>query len=178
MTMADTASFVRLLLGFCSLILLSDWPYARITVLGITVIAAGADLLDGYLARKHGTVSNFGIFIDLTADKVFVCSILVVLSMEGTVPVWMTVAILSREFVVMGSRSYAAAEGFVLPAQFWGKLKTNFLFASIFAALLRSPLAYWLLLVSIVLAYVSCIDYAKKVRSHVSKRSNPGSPRI
>ena len=42
--------------------------------LGATVLfAAGAitDTLDGRLARRYGQVSQLGVFLDLTADKVF-----------------------------------------------------------------------------------------------------------
>mgnify|MGYP003623059019 CR=1 FL=1 len=87
-------------------------------------LASITDLLDGYLARRMKVVSSFGVFLDLTADKVFVSAILIGLVQIGLVPAWIVVIIVSREFLVTGLRSMAAAMGKVIPAGMWGKQKT------------------------------------------------------
>jgi CDP-diacylglycerol--glycerol-3-phosphate 3-phosphatidyltransferase len=87
-------------------------------------IAAFTDFLDGYLARKHGLITNFGKLMDPLADKVLMCSAFVILARHGQIPAWVVIALLSREFLVTGLRLLATSQGRVLAADSWGKLKT------------------------------------------------------
>lgn len=95
--------------------------------LGATVLfAAGSvtDTLDGRIARRYHLVSRLGVFLDLTADKVFVAAALIALVQVGVVPAWIVIVIVAREFLVSGLRSLAAAQGVVIAAGRWGKQKT------------------------------------------------------
>ena len=98
------------------------WAYLLATVL--FVLGAITDFLDGYLARRFKLVSPLGVFLDLTADKIFVVAILVALVQVSLVPAWIVGIIVVREFLVTGLRSMAAAKGRVIPAGIWGKQKT------------------------------------------------------
>lgn len=88
------------------------------------VIASITDYLDGYLARKHGLVTDFGKLMDPLADKILTGSVFIVLSTLGAVPAWVTIVIIAREFLVTGLRLLATAEGAVLAADNLGKWKT------------------------------------------------------
>jgi len=88
------------------------------------VAASVTDFLDGYLARKHNLVSNFGKIMDPLADKVLVYSAFCLMVEDGTVPGWMLIVILAREFVIAGMRTVAASEGIVIAAAMSGKIKT------------------------------------------------------
>ena len=90
------------------------------------VIAAISDWFDGYFARKYGLVTPLGKLLDPVADKVLVCSAFVYLSAgEGGCPVWVTVLILAREFLITGLRQIAIEAGQVLAADQLGKWKTG-----------------------------------------------------
>jgi len=89
------------------------------------VIAAISDFVDGYLARKMGLVTPMGKLMDPLADKILVGSAFVYLSAEGLCPVWITVMILAREFLVTGLRQIAVEAGQVLAADRLGKWKTT-----------------------------------------------------
>jgi len=89
------------------------------------VIAAISDFVDGYLARKMGLVTPMGKLMDPLADKILVGSAFVYLSAEGLCPVWVTVMILAREFLVTGLRQIAVEAGQVLAADRLGKWKTT-----------------------------------------------------
>tara|TARA_R110002096_G_scaffold16106_28_gene55170 strand:- start:2369 stop:2950 length:582 start_codon:yes stop_codon:yes gene_type:complete len=87
-------------------------------------VAAFTDFLDGYLARKHNLITNFGKLMDPLADKVLMCAGFVLLSEIGLIPGWLVVAILTREFLVTGLRLIAAGDGKVVSADKLGKQKT------------------------------------------------------
>src|SRR5438105_7220543 len=123
--MPNLLSFSRIvatILVFVLAILNQPWSFLIATV--VFFLASMTDLLDGYLARRYHLVSPLGVFLDLTADKVFVSAILIALVQIGLVPAWIVVIIVTREFLVTGLRSMAAAKGKVIPAGMWGKQKT------------------------------------------------------
>ncbi len=97
------------------------WGYAAAAVL--LFVMAISDMLDGKLARKYGVVSPLGVFLDTTSDKIFVAAALIPLSEIGMLSSWITWVIISRDALISGLRSYAAAEGVVIAAGQWGKQK-------------------------------------------------------
>ncbi len=105
-------------------LVLINSPWAFLTSFVLFVLASVTDFFDGYLARRFKVVSSLGVFLDLTADKVLVCAILIALVQIGLVPAWIVFIIVTREFLVSGLRSMAAARGHVIPAGMWGKQKT------------------------------------------------------
>lgn len=98
--------------------------------LGLGLLAALTDLVDGRLARKHDARSAFGEFADPLADKLFVLSALITLAAveyapgQPVVPFWLTLVILWRELLVTGLRAYAAHRNRSVPASRLGKAKT------------------------------------------------------
>ena len=98
------------------------------------IVLCATDFVDGHIARKTGTVSDLGKFLDPIADKVVVAIMLflviahragleafpyntLVISLCGGL-------ILSRELIVGAFRSIAAKKGLVLAADIYGKVKT------------------------------------------------------
>ena len=90
----------------------------------VFVIASLTDYVDGCIARKYDMVSAFGKFLDPLADKLLVTAALCVFVERGLVSVWVLFIITVREFVVTGVRLVAAADGTVIAASMWGKIKT------------------------------------------------------
>ncbi len=102
--------------------------YFELTSLFIFIIAAFTDWLDGYLARKWDVVSTFGKFFDPLADKILVNSVLIIFTVFGRIPVWITLIFIIRDFLVDGIRMQMASKGNTLAAQKYGKYKTFFQF--------------------------------------------------
>jgi CDP-diacylglycerol--glycerol-3-phosphate 3-phosphatidyltransferase len=91
--------------------------------LGVFLVAAFTDLLDGYLARRWNQITTVGMLLDPIADKLLISSSLIALVQVHRVPGWMAVLIIGREFAVSGLRSIAAAEGYMIKAGELGKSK-------------------------------------------------------
>lgn len=116
----------RLILTILFVAVLSiPFPFSRSMALILFGIAALTDFLDGYLARKHGMITNFGKLMDPLADKVLMCAGFVMMAEFHLIPGWVIIAILAREFLVTGLRLLASSEGKVLAAESLGKHKTT-----------------------------------------------------
>lgn len=147
-------------------------PYARLVGAFIFVLASLTDWLDGYLARKNGLVTNFGKIMDPLADKMLVTAALLCLTAEGTASSWISIIILSREFIVSGVRIAAAAEGNVIAASWWGKIKTVWQMISIIIALVfgGSVFVSVCLWIAALLTVISGIDYLVKNAKYLSMK--------
>ena len=121
-------------------LILLNQPAAYLIATILFVAGSVTDTLDGRLARKYQVVSSLGVFLDLTADKVFVSAALIALVQVSIVPAWIVIVIVSREFLVSGLRSLSAARGVVIPAGPWGKQKTLLTLLSIGGILLARGL--------------------------------------
>lgn len=103
---------------------------------GVFALAAFTDFLDGYIARKYNLVTDLGKFLDSTADKVLVLSSLVLMMDLKVIPYpWggiCSIIIIAREILISCLRMVAAAKGYVMAADKWGKIKTILQDVSIF----------------------------------------------
>ncbi len=98
-----------------------DRPILGALIFGVASIT---DFLDGYLARRTGQITKFGIILDPIADKFLVISALILLVDMARLSAWIAIAIIVREFLVTGLRAVALARDIVIPAELGGKLKT------------------------------------------------------
>ncbi len=112
----------------------------------IFIVLAASDAVDGYVARQRNEVTTFGKFIDPLADKLLVTAALVALVDLDRIPSWVALVIVSRELVVSGLRMVAIAEGRVIAASHWGKVKTILQIVAIVAFLLKGSTTLDLLL--------------------------------
>jgi CDP-diacylglycerol---glycerol-3-phosphate 3-phosphatidyltransferase len=134
---------------------------------GIFIAAMTTDWFDGRVARSRGHTSPFGSLLDPVADKLLVLTVLIMLIDRGVFPGWMVAAIVAREFLVSGLRLAAIERGVVMQARDLGKLKTwsQATAAAIggFAAAgaWSTSVAWWALLVALILTWISGLDYAR-----------------
>ena len=126
----------------------------RVVANVIFIVASLTDLFDGKIARKYNLVTNFGKFMDPLADKLLVCSALIV------------IIIISREFIISGFRLVAADNGIVIAASYWGKFKTTFQMIAVILMIFNIPalktVTFIMLAAAVVLTIVSLVDYVAK----------------
>lgn len=109
---------------FIVLLLLTNCLAGYIAAAVFFTAASLTDFYDGYLAKKHGAISNFGKIMDPIADKVLILAIFGALAHLGIVAWWMVICIAVREVAVTASRLAAMAAGEVQAAEVAGKIKT------------------------------------------------------
>ena len=135
--------------------------------LAIFCIASLTDFFDGYLARKHNLVTNFGKFMDPLADKLLVCAAMICLVEMGLIPAWVVIIIMSREFIISGFRLIASDNNVVIAASYWGKFKTVFQMVMICLMIANlggvfvviTQVVMW---IAVALTIISLVDYLIK----------------
>ena len=105
----------------------------------LAFIAAWTDFFDGRLARKWDVSTKTGAFLDTIADKLFVTCIFIGFTYIDRVSIWVTVMLISREFIVTGLRGLAGNEGKLIPPSPLGKIKASLQFWSIGFVLMDFP---------------------------------------
>lgn len=156
-----------LLVPILVVVLLTKFDGKEFVGLGLFLLAALTDFLDGYLARRWNLVTRFGQLLDPAADKILIAAAFVSLvELDSRVtPSWMVVAILAREFAVNALRSHAAAEQVVIPAGVSGKIKTGAQIVAISLLIIYNqlgefshlaPISLW---VAVIVTLYSGIEY-------------------
>ena len=193
MTVADQLTVARICAApLIVLLFVVDFTHHDYWATALFAVAMATDWLDGRLARRSGRTSALGSLLDPIADKVLVMSVLIVLVGRDAFPGWMVAAIVAREFLVSGLRLAALERGTVLKARDLGKLKTwsQAVAAGVggltAAGAFDDTVAWWTLLVALVLTWVSGLDYARLapglLRSTPTAQGGsaalPGSPAV
>jgi CDP-diacylglycerol--glycerol-3-phosphate 3-phosphatidyltransferase len=146
-------------------LLLTKGENMDLWAVGVFLLAAVTDLLDGYLARKRAQITTLGILLDPIADKLLTSAAFISLVELQLVPAWMVVIIVGREFAVSGLRAIASAEGWVLEASELGKTKMVFQVVAITVIVLERryppvhPLGEVLLWMVVLFAVASAVQY-------------------
>ena len=99
--------------------------------LGILIVSAFTDWLDGYLARRLGQYSRLGELLDPMADRLYVIAALVALYLRNILPFWVVLALIARDVAMMLLLIYLKRFGYTgVPVHFVGKAATmNLLYA-------------------------------------------------
>jgi CDP-diacylglycerol--glycerol-3-phosphate 3-phosphatidyltransferase len=124
--------------------------------------ASATDALDGYLARARNSITSFGKLMDPIADKLLVIAALFALVSLDRLEAWIAMVIVTRELAVTVTRMGATAQGVIIPAAGWGKVKTIVQVGAIFFLIAFDPTPLWvdlLVYAAVAVTVVSGIDY-------------------
>ncbi|BFU44344.1 CDP-alcohol phosphatidyltransferase family protein [Krasilnikovia sp. MM14-A1004] len=98
-TIPNIISFARLL-GVPLFLYLLLVPHADVAALVVLALGGTTDWVDGYVARRTGSVSRLGELLDPFADRLYILATLIGFTVREVVPWWLTVALLAREAVL------------------------------------------------------------------------------
>ena len=170
LNLANTLTALRVLLvPVFVVVLLQDGGHQdgwRWAAWGVFAVAATTDTIDGRVARRRGTVTNFGKIADPIADKALTGATLISLSELGDMPWIVTVVILTREIGVTLLRFWVIRHG-VIAASRGGKAKTlclNFGMGMIvlpFHGFLQF-VAESLMAAGVTIALITAVDYLNR----------------
>ena len=143
------------------------------------VIAASSDFVDGYIARKHNLVTDFGKVADAIADKILVNGLLVILAFERNIPVIVPVVIITRDTITDSIKMIVGNKGKAVGASILGKIKTAFMMVGLTLTLFYNlPFEIWsinvseiLIIIATVLSVVSGVEYYAKSKDIIFKDS-------
>jgi CDP-diacylglycerol--glycerol-3-phosphate 3-phosphatidyltransferase len=124
-------------------VMFSQMRFHQTIALAFFIAGGISDFLDGYLARRHKLITNFGILMDPLADKIMVCSAFIAFVGLKLMPAWMVVIIVARELAITGLRLLAASKQVVLAAEGYGKHKTISQIVAIISILIGLSYKQW-----------------------------------
>ena len=181
MNLANKITLLRILMVPLIIVLLYfEGPVFCFLAACAFAFASATDWVDGYIARRWNMVTSMGKFLDPLADKVLICSVLIMFVHLEWVAAWVVIIMVCRELVVTGLRAIASDEGIVLAADKFGKAKTVLQICAIIPMTLHYPywgyelwrIGEWLLYLAMLMAVFSCINYCVgfygKQRKHAS----------
>lgn len=169
---ANAVTMVRVaLVPIFAILVMQDNTALRLSGVGVFLLAALTDKLDGYLARSRNLITSFGKIADPIADKALVLTALIVLTVLGIVPWWVPAIIIVRELGITVLR-FAMLRRAVMAASAGGKLKTVLQITAITALLVpwqditgegwadAVVVVSWVVLIAaIVVTTVTGVDY-------------------
>jgi cardiolipin synthase len=69
----------------------------------VFMLAGISDAADGFLAKRYGWNTELGAYLDPIADKALLVTIYVTLGLAGHLPVWLVIAVVSRDILIVGA---------------------------------------------------------------------------
>jgi cardiolipin synthase len=196
-SVANLITIVRLALVpfFFATLVGGDGERSRIAAFAIYAIAASTDWIDGQIARRTHTVTQFGKIVDPLVDRLLLASGVVGLYLIGVLPAWIPIVLVLRDVYLLYGSYVLERHRVILPVSWLGKVTTAVLltgFSSLIAGwpevpgagLVRSdwlpgldggtaPLGIWFVYVGIVLSLSAAVQYtivARRARAEALAR--------
>ena len=131
-------------------------------------VASATDWLDGHIARKYNLITDFGKLMDPLADKLMVCTALIMQGINGTFPVIAIIIVVIKELVMIYGSSYMLAHDVVVYANIWGKLaQCSFILALVLSfwhtefTAMNFPIDRVCLWIAVAIAVIALVDYTR-----------------
>ena len=166
---ALTIARLALIPVFVVLVLDADhgysWPAA------VVFAAAGiTDQVDGFLARRWHVESQFGKIADPLADRLMIDAAVVLLWIEGRLPLAALGVILARDILLVAGYKLVVPRGYDFEVNLLGKAATWVLYASLALTMVTregTSWPLWLFWAGVALALAAALQYVLKARSEV-----------
>lgn len=161
------------------------WGERYAEALGLFVVAAVSDGLDGFLAKRFGWTSELGKFLDPLADKLLLVAMFITTTWCGLVPWWLAAAVIARDVSIgLGALVYRLWFGPLRGRPTWiSKANTAMQLAYILAVILRAgfdvpprEVVDALAVIAFVTTVASGADYMRIFTSRAWATTTGGTP--
>lgn len=156
LTASNSLSFIRAPLAF---LFLQEDPLLRILAILLAMIT---DSIDGYVARRSKSVSQFGTILDPAMDKFFVYFAMIALFFENRMAPWEVAAMLSRDFFLCLYGLLMIASGrwkqVVFRAIRWGKITTGLQFVVLIGLVMEITFPWYLFASFILMGWLAFLE--------------------
>jgi cardiolipin synthase len=126
----------------------------------ILVLAGLTDILDGYIARKKGQITQLGIMLDPLADKTMMMVVVLSLVFENLIPWEAAAAMFIREVgMIISSAVFHFRGKLTVPANLMGKLTTVLYYFAILFIVLEMNFALTFLWTVIIFSFITSTIY-------------------
>ncbi len=158
--------------------------FLRFVALGVFLLAALSDFIDGYIARVKGQKTKFGSIIDPLADKLLLITSFICLYTknnihpEALLPLWVILTIISRDVIILLGAIiiYLLKQDLNINPSAFGKFTTFSQMGTIIAFLLRLDFVNIIWNIAVVFTIISGIDYLRKgvlILNTIDVKANP-----
>lgn len=162
LSLSNSLSFLRAPLAFLFLI---DNISCRLLAIFLAMLT---DSIDGYLARKRRTTTQFGAILDPAMDKFFVFFALGILLVEKKLELWQGCSMVARDFSLCIFGLYVSLSGqwhaYACKSLRWGKVSTALQFLVLISLTLgyKSPSYLYIIFILFgVLAFIELLSMKK-----------------
>jgi CDP-diacylglycerol---glycerol-3-phosphate 3-phosphatidyltransferase len=167
--MLSLSNALSLLRAPLALLFLMEKPIFRLTAI---ILAMITDSIDGYLARRLRSVTQFGTILDPAMDKFFVFFALGVLTLQGCLQSWQACAMISRDFFLCLFALYLGVAGKWQNYEFrsirWGKITTALQFFVLIGLSLRISFPWYIYCLFIISGCLAFIELCLLKRTQKS----------
>ena len=125
-SVANLITIVRLVLVpiFFVVLMDADGERSRLAAFVIYAIAGSTDWIDGQLARRTHTVTQFGKIVDPLVDRLLLASGVLGLYLIGELPLWVPIVLVVRDMYLLYGAFVLERYRVILPVTYIGKLTT------------------------------------------------------
>jgi CDP-diacylglycerol---glycerol-3-phosphate 3-phosphatidyltransferase len=110
--MANLITIGRLGLLFITIALIYTRSFPIVALMAVVIaIVFISDALDGFVARRRGSTSNFGAVLDIAGDRVVENALWIVFAHLGMIGVWAPLLVMTRGFLVDTMRGVGYTKG-------------------------------------------------------------------
>ena len=153
--------------------LTKDSSFHRILTLSLMIVAIISDSLDGYVARKLKQESALGKILDPVADKFWIGSVAVAVTILRDFPWWAMVFIIFRDTgILIGGILMVERWTVITSSNIWGKATSFFQAVSVIAYAFELPFRTYPLTVALVFTGVSAMSYVMEFYKLAIEESN------
>lgn len=145
--------------------ILSFWAKVILILVGLS------DWLDGFIAKRWGRESVIGTFLDPVADKIFLDTSLIVISIKYDLPFWIIALFIARDVAVLIVWSFflfVSEKKYMAIPHLFGKLMNVFQIATIASAVFTTNalLVRSLCVIAILLSVSSALIYIGNINKY------------